>query len=138
MRRRGADGAELEGALLDDAGSPHGYAWQLLLRMHGVRGHRRRANPASSASCSSGSAKGAVTGALMLHKAVAAMKKADVKGMDILEPGVLLAPQCQAAHAHGGNSALDVSVCDPQHEQYDSTHCRTRFSGAYACATQPE
>ena len=79
-----------------------------------------------------------MTGAPMLHKAVAAMKKADVKGMDILEPGVLLAPHCQAGHAHGGDSAPDVSICDPQHEQYDSTHCRTRFGDAYVCAAQPE
>ena len=36
------------------------------------------------------------------------------------------------------NTALDVSVCDPQHEQYDSTNCRMRFDDAYVCAAQPE
>ena len=74
----------------------------------------------------------------MLHKAVSAYKNADVKGMDILEPGVLLAAQCRVMHAHGGNIAPDVSICDPQHELHDSTHCRTRFSNAYACAAQSE
>lgn len=74
----------------------------------------------------------------MLHKAVAAYKNADVKGMDILEPGVLLAAHCQAGHAPGGNSAPDVTVCDPQHDRYDSMHCKTRFSDAYACAAQSE
>ena len=58
--------------------------------------------------------------------------------MDILEPGALLAPHCQAGHAHGGNTAPDVSICDPQHEQYDSTHCRTSSGDAYMCAPQPK
>lgn len=74
----------------------------------------------------------------MLHRAVAAYNNADVKGMDILEPGVLLATHCQAGHGHGGGAAPDVSICDPQNELYDSAHCRTRFSDAYACAAQPD
>ena len=89
--------------MLDDAGSPHGYgrdsfccACMLCMNFAGVL------DAASFASCDSGSARDAVTGASMLHKAVAAMMKADVKGMDVLEPGVLLAPHCQAGHAHGG------------------------------------
>ena len=86
--------------------------------------------------CGSDEARDAVSGPPMLHKAVAAYRGADVKGMDILEPGVLLMASNGIKHA--GSPALDASLCDPQHEQFNREQCSARFENAHAYLDQSE
>ena len=138
LHREGEEGAELDGIVLDDAGSSHRCVRWLLLSMHGVHNTTGMLKPVL-ALFGSGDARDAVAGPLMLHNAVAAFSKADVKGMGMLEPGVLfMTAHGQAGHAHAANKVLDVSICDPQHEMFDEEQCRARFSGAHVYLAQSE